>query len=142
MAAHNLKVLAWSSGFGIDASIAEYTAETGRSVSAELRRDLEAVQRAIDYHETILVGTGGYTRPIGRDPLDDAIVQLICGEVVELGVGRGVGAAAKRVGGWAQSRFPSGAVLGGALKLSALLGFAQTALGVLWTNFATDAACG
>ena len=141
MRVHNLDVVTWSSGFDMDTWIAEYTAETGRSVSAELRRDLEAIQTAVDHQETILVGTEDYARPIGDKRLDDAIVQLICGEVVEFGVERGVDAAAKRVGGWAQNRFPTGRVLSGALKLSTVLSFAQTALGVLWTNFGTDAAC-
>ena len=121
---HNLKVLTWNSGFDMDTWIAQYTADTGRSVSAELRRDLEAIQRAVENQETILVGTEDYTRPIGDKILDDAIVKLICGEVVEFGVDQGVDAAAKRVGGWARSRFPSGAVLSGALKLGTLLGFA------------------
>ncbi|WP_419910135.1 pre-peptidase C-terminal domain-containing protein [Candidatus Poriferisodalis sp.] len=141
MRQHNLLILTWNSGFDMNTWIAEYTADTRRSVSAELRRDLEAIQRAVENEETILVGTEDYTRPIGDRVLDDAIVKLICGEVVEFGVDRGVDAAAKRVGGWAQKRFPSGAVLSGVLKLNTLLGFAQIALDVLWTNFGTDAAC-
>ena len=141
MEVHRLAVVTWSGGFDMDAWIADYTADTGRRVSAELRRDLEAVQRAVDTQGTILVGTSRYSRPTGRHPLDDAVIRLICGEVVEFGVERGVDAAAKRVGGWAQNRFPSGTVLKGAVKLSTILGFAQTVLGVLWQNFATDAAC-
>ena len=141
MELHKLTVMTWNSGFDIVSAIRKSQAENGRIVPAKMRSDLEAIQRAVDYRETILVGTGDYSRITGITALDDVFVQLLCEGVVEYGVDKGVDAAAKRVGGWAKNRFPTGTVLKGAVRLNLILGFAQTVLGVLWQNFATDAAC-
>ena len=137
MELHKLAVLTWNSGF----DIGEYQIEKSRIVPAKMRSDLEAIQLAVDYKETILVGTGKYSRITGITAVDDVFVQLLCEGVVEFGVDKGVDAATKKVGGWAKNRFPTGTVLKGAVRLSVVLGFAQTVLGVLWQNFATDAAC-
>lgn len=138
---HKLSVVTWRSGFDSDTWIAGYEAQTGRSVSDSVRSDLEMIHTAVENQETILVGTNDFSRATGNKDLDDAIVRLICGEVVELGVERGGDVAEKKVGAWARNRFPQSRVLGGLAKLNAMLSFAFTLFEVAYENLATNATC-
>ena len=138
---HHLTVFTWSSGFDIDIAIREYEAENGRQVPTRVRRDLEAIQRAVDNRETILVGTHELPQRTGSETLDEAFVQIVCEGVVGYAVDQGVDAAAKKVGGWAKNRFPTGTVLQGAIKISTILSIAETFASVFYENFATNVAC-
>jgi hypothetical protein len=45
-----------------------------RAVPDKVRADLEAVQQAVDNHETVLVGTQELPRKTGSGTLDEAFV--------------------------------------------------------------------
>ena len=140
--AHNLAVITWNSEFDIDAAIADCESRHNRQVTPEVRSELEIIQQAVDYEETLLVGTeGNFKRPTGNKDLDDAIVQILCGEVVEYGVGKGTKAAAKKVGKWAKGRFPTGLITKKLLKVNVILSFAETLFGVAYENLLKNAAC-
>ena len=138
---YNLEIVTWKSGFDIDVAIQEYETERRRTVPDDVRSDLEAIQQAVDYQETIPVGTYELPRRTGSRTLDEAFVQIVCEGVVDFAVDKGVKAASKKVGGWAKNKFPAGTVLRGAVKLSTILSIATVFTEVTYSNFATNVAC-
>ena len=136
---HQLSVFTWNIGFDLDTENAGYEATRGYGISAMDRKDMEQLQRAVDYRQTVLVSTRKPDRVIGVAALDDAFVQMLCGAIVEYAVEQGVETSAKRVGGWAQRAFPK--LIKVAAKLTIVLGLAQDILNVAYQALATDVAC-
>ncbi|MCY4517929.1 MAG: hypothetical protein OXB99_11895 [Acidimicrobiaceae bacterium] len=136
--AHNLALVTWASGFAVDAAIAEYEQGKGRTVRADVRRDLQAIQRAIDKGEMVLVGTSALPPVTGITALDDAFQEILCKGVVGRTVGTVANKATKRVGAWAANQIP---ILQGLTKVNAVLSIISTVVGVAYSNFAKNALC-